>query len=383
MICQPAFDYGATRLDWQRRGDDGTDAEVSHNDIHLILTGDLPIGVDGTDARARHRMKAGEVRYSAISWGPAPIPPSSAEECEQRLQRTVDYWRRWLEGGSFPDHPWRDFLQRSALVLKGLTYSPTGALIAALTTSLPETPGGERNWDYRFTWIRDATFTLWALHTLSLDYEATDFMGWLADVYKDERRGRPTRAADHVRDRRQAGPDRDDPRQSERLRGRQAGSHRERRVQPASERRLRSAARLRLHPRQGAGPPAPRALGGALPPGRVGDRRLGEARPGDLGGARGTQALRLLEADVLGRTGPRLPPRRPDRRRGPAAHAGARSRSRSARTSSRRASRNAASSASTTRPTRSTPPRCWSRWSASCRRTTSGWSTRSRRSTRS
>ncbi len=122
MICQPAFDYGATRLDWQRRGDAGTDAEVSHKNIHLILTGDLPIGVDGSDARARHRMKAGEVRYSALSWGPSPIPPSSAEECEQRLQRTVDFWRRWLEGGSFPDHPWRDYLQRSALVLKGLTY---------------------------------------------------------------------------------------------------------------------------------------------------------------------------------------------------------------------------------------------------------------------
>src|SRR4051795_5858915 len=185
MICQPAFDYGATRLEWTRRGDDGTDAEVTHKNIHLILTGDLPIGVDQSDARARHRMKAGEVRYSALSWGPSPIPPSSAEECEQRLQRTIDFWRRWLEGGSFPDHPWRDYLQRSALVLKGLTYAPTGALIAALTTSLPETPGGERNWDYRYTWIRDATFALWAMHTLGFDYEATDFMGWMTDVYRE------------------------------------------------------------------------------------------------------------------------------------------------------------------------------------------------------
>jgi GH15 family glucan-1,4-alpha-glucosidase len=130
-------------------------------------------------------MKQGEVRFSALSWGPAPLPPESAEDCEARLQRTIDFWRRWLEGGSFPDHPWRDYLQRSALVLKGLTYGPTGALIAALTTSLPETPGGERNWDYRYTWIRDATFTLWALHTLGFDYEATDFMGWMADIYRE------------------------------------------------------------------------------------------------------------------------------------------------------------------------------------------------------
>jgi GH15 family glucan-1,4-alpha-glucosidase len=185
MICQPAFDYGATRHEWQRRGDAGTDAEVTHGDMTMILTGDLPLGLDVADARARHRMRAGEIRYSALSWGPAPIPPSSVEDCQQRVQRTVDFWRRWLETGSFPDHPWRGFLQRSALVLKGLTYSPTGALLAALTTSLPETPGGERNWDYRYTWIRDATFALWGMHTLGFDYEATDFMGWMIDLYRD------------------------------------------------------------------------------------------------------------------------------------------------------------------------------------------------------
>jgi GH15 family glucan-1,4-alpha-glucosidase len=187
MICQPSFDYGTTREDWQRRGEAGTEAEVSHGDLNVILTGDLPLGVDGTDARARHRMRAGEVRFSALSWGPAPIPPSSAEDCDRRIQRTVDFWRRWLEAGSFPDHPWRDYLQRSALVLKGLTYSPTGALLAALTTSLPETPGGERNWDYRFTWIRDASFTLWSMHTLGFDYEATDFMGWMTDIYRENK----------------------------------------------------------------------------------------------------------------------------------------------------------------------------------------------------
>jgi GH15 family glucan-1,4-alpha-glucosidase len=188
MICEPVFDYGATRLEWTRRGDGGTDAEVSHKNLHLILTGDLPLGVDGPDARARHRMKAGEIRFSALSWGPSPEPPVTSDDCLKRQHRTVDFWRRWLEGGNFPDHPWRGYLQRSALVLKGLTYSPTGAMIAALTTSLPETPGGERNWDYRFTWIRDATFTLWSLHTLGLDYEATDFMGWLSDVYQEKRR---------------------------------------------------------------------------------------------------------------------------------------------------------------------------------------------------
>src|SRR6185369_2119409 len=85
-----------------------------------------------------------------------------------------------------PDHRWASELQRSALAIKGLTYGPTGAAVAAATTSLPETPGGERNWDYRFTWMRDATFTLQALHMLNLDWEADEFMQYLADVQPDE-----------------------------------------------------------------------------------------------------------------------------------------------------------------------------------------------------
>jgi len=98
------------------------------------------------------------------------------------IGQTQEFWRQWLDHGEFPDHPWRVYLQRSALTLKGLTYAPTGAIAAAATTSLPETPGGERNWDYRYAWIRDSTFALWALYTLGFDYEANDFFSFVADA---------------------------------------------------------------------------------------------------------------------------------------------------------------------------------------------------------
>jgi GH15 family glucan-1,4-alpha-glucosidase len=98
------------------------------------------------------------------------------------MGETTDYWRSWISKARMPDHRFREAIQRSALTIKGLTYMPTGATVAALTTSLPETPGGERNWDYRFTWIRDSTFTLQALHFLNLDWEANEFMQFIGDL---------------------------------------------------------------------------------------------------------------------------------------------------------------------------------------------------------
>jgi GH15 family glucan-1,4-alpha-glucosidase len=95
---------------------------------------------------------------------------------------TAHHWQHWLARGEFPDHPWRSYLQRSALTLKGLTYSPTGAVVAAGSTSLPETLGGNRNYDYRFTWIRDATFALWGMYSLGFDWEAVDFFSFIAEI---------------------------------------------------------------------------------------------------------------------------------------------------------------------------------------------------------
>src|SRR5437763_1759822 len=102
------------------------------------------------------------------------------------MQRTANFWREWLNQGTFPDHRWRSYLERSAMTLKGLSFSPTGAVIAAPTTSLPREPGGGRNWDSRYTFLRDASFTLWAMYSLGFDWEADDFFYFLADQADDD-----------------------------------------------------------------------------------------------------------------------------------------------------------------------------------------------------
>jgi len=126
-------------------------------------------------------MKEGDWRFCALAWS-EHAPPADVKEAHDRLEWTAHHWQHWLDHGEFPDHPWRSYLQRSALTLKGLTYAPTGAMVAAATTSLPETPGGERNWDYRYSWMRDSTFMLWGLYTLGFDWEANDFFYFVADV---------------------------------------------------------------------------------------------------------------------------------------------------------------------------------------------------------
>jgi alpha,alpha-trehalase len=173
-----ALDYGRVRPDWTL-GDGG--AEARGAGLALTLTTDLRLGLDDGRVRARTRLEEGQTCFVALSWGGAR-PPRSGHEARHRLADTCRYWRRWLADGTFPDHPWRAHLERSALTLKALIYAPTGAMVAAATTSLPETPGGERNWDYRYTWIRDATFALWGLYTLGLDAEADDFFRFVVDV---------------------------------------------------------------------------------------------------------------------------------------------------------------------------------------------------------
>jgi GH15 family glucan-1,4-alpha-glucosidase len=181
--CEPVPDYGRARLQWEY-----TDKAYHQGrgtaqdwDRDLLLTTDLRLGFEGSRAAARTLLKEGDTRFVALSWGERE-PPLTHDDAYERLVWTAHHWQHWLARGSFPDHPWRSYLQRSALTLKGLTYSPTGAICAAATTSLPETIGGARNYDYRYTWIRDATFAPWAMYSLGYGWEAVDFFSFIADL---------------------------------------------------------------------------------------------------------------------------------------------------------------------------------------------------------
>ncbi|ORV96861.1 glycoside hydrolase family 15 protein [Mycobacterium kyorinense] len=190
VSCEPAFGYHRNEAKWAYTGqvyEEATATCAGDGDSYptLKLTTNLRLGIEGPEANARTRMVEGDEAFVALSWSPLPAPRTQ-EEAAKKMWQTSECWRQWITIGKFPDHPWRGYLQQSALALKGLTYAPTGALMAASTTSLPETPGGVRNWDYRYAWVRDSTFALWGLHSLGLDREANNFFHFLSDAAVDE-----------------------------------------------------------------------------------------------------------------------------------------------------------------------------------------------------
>jgi GH15 family glucan-1,4-alpha-glucosidase len=186
LICEPAFDYGRTPAAWTLVDEQLHTADATGAGVTIRLQTDMALGIEGNRVRARHQLSAGERVYCALSWAEELAVPADLEDAWARIDATTRFWRAWLSRARLPDHRWRYEIQRSALAIKGLTYMPTGATVAALTTSLPETPGGERNWDYRYTWVRDSTFTLQALHWLNLDWEADEFMQFIADLEPNE-----------------------------------------------------------------------------------------------------------------------------------------------------------------------------------------------------
>ena len=301
LICEPVFDYGRIPATWTV-ADGGHRPTRRGGELTIRLQTDMALGVEGDWVRARHVLREGEQAYCALSWAEELRVPQTVDEANAAARRTTTrYWRGWLGRARIPDHRWRDPIQRSALAIKGLTYMPTGATVAALTTSLPETPGGERNWDYRYTWLRDSTFTLQALHFLDLDWEADEFMQFMADLEPNPDGGLQIMyGIDGRRDLTES--TRDD------LSG-YAGAKPVRIGNGAFDQQQNDVFgaaldSIFLHTRRSQRHTAA-AVAGRPGPGEVRDGGLARARPGDLGGARRAAALRLVEAHVLGRAGSR------------------------------------------------------------------------------
>ncbi|MGW0883501.1 glycoside hydrolase family 15 protein [Streptomyces sp. NPDC002671] len=143
----------------------------------LALTSTVAMECDDRDARADFKLSEGESAVFALDQASTAVAPRSCAhaEAEHQFNATVAYWRRWLQQSRYRGR-WREMVHRSALTLKLLTYAPTGAIVAAPTTSLPEQLGGERNWDYRYVWVRDAAFAVYALLRLGFSGEAEAFM---------------------------------------------------------------------------------------------------------------------------------------------------------------------------------------------------------------
>jgi GH15 family glucan-1,4-alpha-glucosidase len=178
----PSFEYGAASgvFEYDAEGYGSLVVSPPAGDPALAMRSSIRLGTIGPRCYGRTTLERGAIAFVALSWGSSP--PASVDEAQTQLRDTITYWRDWLSTGKFPDHPWRTYIERSALTLKGLSYAPTGAIMAAATTSLPETPGGARNWDYRYTWIRDSSFMLRSLYRLGFEWEAIEYFAFVLEA---------------------------------------------------------------------------------------------------------------------------------------------------------------------------------------------------------
>ncbi|MEU6394525.1 glycoside hydrolase family 15 protein [Streptomyces sp. NPDC046939] len=183
LTCRPRFDYGRAPHTLTQTGERFALFHGPDQDLHLQSTTGIVLQPDGNDITARFTLSAGQaaavVLTSTASGRPGP-PPPSLEGAADELETCRAFWLSWLRSCTYRGR-WQDMVNRSAITLKLLTYAPTGAPIAAATMGLPEQIGGERNWDYRYTWVRDASLSVRALIDLGLHEEAYAFRHWLRE----------------------------------------------------------------------------------------------------------------------------------------------------------------------------------------------------------
>ena len=179
LECAPRFDFGRERHRTERHAGG---VLFESPGARVALETETSLEVRDGDVHAAFELEAGGSATFILEHVPGEyeMRGGGPEETRQLAEHTIEYWRTWLSQSRYRGR-WRETVHRSALTLKLLTYAPTGAIVAAPTTSLPEVLGGERNWDYRYTWIRDAAFSLYSLLRLGFTDEATAFMDWLTD----------------------------------------------------------------------------------------------------------------------------------------------------------------------------------------------------------
>src|SRR5437588_3644692 len=176
LECEPRFDYARRDHDLQLRD---SQALFRSGEQQLALVSDFPLTTAGNDIRGEQTLRAGQGAFVMLDWAPSQeLHGPRLGEVERLLQESTDFWHSWIKRSTYTGR-WREMVTRSAITLKLMTYAPTGGLVAAPTAGLPEQVGGERNWDYRFTWIRDAAFSVEALLNLGFVDEGAAFMVWL------------------------------------------------------------------------------------------------------------------------------------------------------------------------------------------------------------
>jgi len=189
MECYPAFNY-ARESHETVLSDRG--ASYHSKDLSLGLASNMPLQKNEKGSLSEFDIEEGGVTavfmLHKVEKGEGCSISYSEEQAEKRFINTISYWRNWLSKSTYKGR-WREMVNRSALILKLLTFEPTGAIVAAPTCSLPEGVGGERNWDYRYTWIRDAAFTVYAFLKLGFTEEASGFMKWILERSKDDDSG--------------------------------------------------------------------------------------------------------------------------------------------------------------------------------------------------
>lgn len=176
IIFEPRFEYGLHEPQIQTTEYGVRAVDPKGNTI--VLSTEIPMSAENGTARGRAVIDAGDETHLVADWGAAHVHPVTSYQPDRRLWHVRTFWRSWVDSLTYHGR-YRDIIERSLLALKLLIYEPTGAIVAAPTTSLPEWPGGARNWDYRYSWVRDSAFILRAFSEARYTEEATSYFDWL------------------------------------------------------------------------------------------------------------------------------------------------------------------------------------------------------------